>query len=148
MKLGDTIYVYEQYGRHAKTLDEHLAKWKEYKIIDENRASWIAQHDQYEHSQIKIDKKRRSREATKRSQSHAMKSSGSGKTSNGRRNTLGTSQTECGDLMRTRFARLRNSSAMSRNEKSPRTNPGARKRSRDAWGMWGWKEGSIPAPYG
>jgi uncharacterized GH25 family protein len=57
MKLGDTIYVYEQYGRHAKTLDEHLAKWKEYKIIDENRASWIAQHDQYEHSQIKIDKK-------------------------------------------------------------------------------------------
>jgi hypothetical protein len=57
MKLGDTIYVYSPYGRHERSLEDHLARWSEYKICEETRVSWIAKVDGWTHSEIKIDKK-------------------------------------------------------------------------------------------
>jgi hypothetical protein len=57
MKLGDTIYVYSPYNRHEKSLEDHLARWREYRICEETRVSWIAKVDGWAHSEIKIDKK-------------------------------------------------------------------------------------------
>lgn len=57
MKLGDKIFVYEQLGRHARTFEDHLAKWKEYTIVDETKVSWIARFGKWESSDVKIDKK-------------------------------------------------------------------------------------------
>jgi len=57
VKIGTAVFVYCPYGRTQKTLADELGKWTEYKIVDENRASWIAQNGQWAHSQIKIDKK-------------------------------------------------------------------------------------------
>jgi hypothetical protein len=55
MKLGDTIYVYSPYGRHDRTYEEHLARWSEYKIVEETRVSWIAKRGSW--CEVKIDKK-------------------------------------------------------------------------------------------
>ena len=57
VSIGTSVFIYQPYGRTAKTLADELGKWTEYKIVDENRASWIAQNGQWIHSQIKIDKK-------------------------------------------------------------------------------------------
>lgn len=57
MKLGDTIFVYESHGRREKSLEEHLANWKEYKIDEETRVSWIASCGTYSWCKVKIDKK-------------------------------------------------------------------------------------------
>jgi hypothetical protein len=57
MKLGDTIYVYEQYGRRESSLEDHLSKWKEFKIVDQTKISWVARFGIYSHSEVKIDKK-------------------------------------------------------------------------------------------
>jgi len=55
--IGVAVFVHDPYGRTPKTLADELGKWTEYKIVDENRASWIAQNGQWLHSQIKINKK-------------------------------------------------------------------------------------------